>query len=188
MPSDPPGTPGSISIPPDGIDPEALAQIHLLDEERVERVWKSLLGVLVMTNLRCVELRRRPRLFSKSDWESGPNLFFYNLAPPKVVFHRYLRLSEEHERKAVAVRILLHDPNHVAREIQEARAAGQNEWIRRRARAEASFRLAHQRWRSARRVIVHTPEGELVKVRCHFCGNLMDITVVQCPFCGAPQQ
>lgn len=170
---------------PDPIDPEALGLLRLLEGERVLRVWRTGRGFLVMTNLRCAEVSRKVELFSPSAWNAGPNFFYYNLAPPKVEFHRYLRLSEERGRQAIVVRLYLHDPAAVAQEIQAARSAGQNEWLRRRARAEAAFRRSRERWSSGNRVLVHEADREVVLARCAFCGNLMNLRATHCPSCGA---
>jgi hypothetical protein len=173
---------------PAQIDREALRELRLLDGERILRVWKTGRGFLVMTNLRCVEVSRKPQLFARSDWEVGPNFFFYNLGPPKVELHRFLRLAEEHEDRAVVTRLILHDPATVAQEIQEARLEGQNEWLRRRARAEASIRESRERLQSGRAYATRDGVREVIKVRCGFCGNLMAATATRCPSCGAPQR
>jgi hypothetical protein len=168
-------------------DPAALRVIHLLEDERVLRTWRTPLGLLVMTNLRCVEVVRHQPLFSKGEWALGPSFFFYNMAPPKVLFNRYLRLSDTYEENPVVAHVFVHNPAQVAQELQRARLAGQNEWLRRRARAEESYRLSRVRWTSGNRVILHSAEGEVIKVRCSYCGNLMDASTNRCPSCGAPQ-
>lgn len=173
---------------PAQIDREALDELRLLDGERILRVWRTGRGFLVMTNLRCVEVSRKPQLFSRSDWEVGPQFFFYDLGPPKVEFHRFLRLAEEHENRVTVVRLVLHDPEAVAQEIQEARLEGQNEWLRRRARAEASLRETRERLQSGRAYATRDGVREVIKVRCTFCGNLMAATATRCPSCGAPQR
>lgn len=170
------------------IEREALHRLHLLDGEHILRVWKSVRGYLVMTNLRCQEVLRRPQLFASSDWEAGPNFFYYNLGPPKVEFHRFLRLSEEHEEGALVVRFILHDPYTVAQEIEAARVAGQDEWLRRRSQAESVLRESRERLRAGKLYSVREGHREVLKVRCSFCGNLMPATAVRCPSCGAPQR
>jgi len=173
---------------PAQIDREALRELRLLDGERILRVWKTGRGFLVMTNLRCVEVSRKPQLFSRSDWELGPQFFFYNLGPPKVEFHRFLRLTEEHEDRAVVLRLVLHDPAAVAQEIHEARREGQNEWLRRRAHAEATLRESRERLQAGKVYATRDGVREVIKVRCSFCGNLMAATATRCPSCGAPQR
>jgi hypothetical protein len=172
-----------IPTTPDHIDREVLNELRLLDGERVRRVWKTGRGFLVMTNLRCAEIWRKPQLFARSEWEAGPSIFFYNLAAPRVMFHRYLRLSEEHEEHAVALHLYVRDPYTVAQEVQEARRAGQNEWMHRRTAEEARLRQAQARTGPLDRAVFR----EMVKVRCEFCGNLMSVTASRCPSCGAPQ-
>jgi hypothetical protein len=169
------------------IEKGALDQIHFLEGERVLRVWRTGSGFLVMTNLRCVEISRKPQLFGTREWEAGPSFFFYNLAPPKVEFHRFLRLSEDREERAVVVRFILHDPSSVAQEIQETRLAGQNEWLRRRALSEAAIRQSRQRWESGVGFATRDGYRRPIRVRCGFCGNLVDVSATRCPFCGAPQ-
>ena len=169
---------------PDRIDPEALDQVRLLEAEHVRRVWRTATGFLVMTNLRCIEVSRKPQLFSKTEWQAGPSLFFYNLSAPKVMFHRYVRLSEEWPDRPVVLHFFVHNPYAVAQEIQEARAAGRNEWLDRRVRSEASVRESHRRWDAAGRGAMREAE----KVRCNFCGNLMSVTALHCPSCGAPHR
>jgi alkanesulfonate monooxygenase SsuD/methylene tetrahydromethanopterin reductase-like flavin-dependent oxidoreductase (luciferase family) len=170
---------------PDRIDPRALAQIEFLPRERVARCWRTAIGFLVMTNLRCVHVWRKPELFAKSEWHTGPNFFFYNLASPQIVAGRFLQLSEEYEGSVETTRFLVRNPREVAREIEDARAAGRAEW--RILRSQVQHELDHMRRTSA-------PPGttlvirEVVKVRCSFCGNLMDVSDTICPTCGAPQK
>ena len=169
---------------PDRIDPDALDQIHLLDAEAVRRVWKTMGGFLVMTNLRCIQVSRKPQLFSKVEWQAGPSLFFYNMAPPKVMFRRYVRLSEDREDHPVVLHLFVHDPYEVAQEIYGARTLGRNEWLDRRARAEVALSESRRRWESGGRAALHESSA---KRRCNFCGNLMSVTSTRCPSCGAPQ-
>jgi hypothetical protein len=171
---------------PAQIESEALHQIHFLTGEYLQRVWKTARGFLVMTNLRCIEVLRKPQVFATSDWEAGPSIFFYNLSAPKVEFHRFLRLSEEREERTLVMRFFLHDPYQVAQEIEGARIAGQNEWLRRRSQAEGALRLSRERWEAAHPLGLGEELKRAVKVRCGFCGNLMEITATRCPFCGAP--
>lgn len=183
----PPDGPTGSSRAPTTLDPAVLQVLRLLDGERVLRTWRIPLGVLVLTNLRCVEILHRVQLFSPGEWEMGPSLLFYNLEPPTVVLNRYVRLSERYDRHPLVVHLFVHDPHRVAREIDDARRAGEDEWVRRRAEAERSFRLARQRWESADRLILDTGQGEIVEVRCAYCGNGMDVRARRCPSCGAPR-
>jgi len=169
---------------PDRAEKEALDQVRLLEGEHVRRVWKCGTGFLVMTNLRVTEVSRKPQLFSATEWQAGPSLFFYNLGPPKVMFHHYVRLSEEYPERPLVLHFFVHDPYSVAKEIQEARSVGRNEWLRRRSHAEFEARKAHALVGGEGRI----PFREVVKVRCSFCGNLMGITAARCPSCGAPQR
>ena len=171
---------------PDPIDEGALRAIRFLDEERLHRVWRIPRGFLVATNLRCFEVERRIELFSRGDWSVGPSFLYYNLRAPSVMLHRYLRLAEDREPDPLVVHVYVRHPEVVAREIESARISGRDEWLRRRATAEASLRVARARWESGDRVLIHSPEGERIKMRCTYCGNLMDVAVEQCPYCGAP--
>lgn len=173
---------------PARIEPEARRQVRLLEGERILRVWKTGGGFLIMTNLRVTEVLRRPQVFSPSDWEAGPSFFFYDLAPPKVEFRRFLRLVEEKtEGRAAAVRLFLHDPLDVALEIEAARVEGRDEWLRRRARVEGGLREAQKRWEASLRLAGRTGERPVLRVRCGYCGNLIDAAAARCPYCGAPQ-
>jgi len=167
---------------PDRIDREALSALQLLAGERVRRVWRTGRGYLVMTNLRCVEVGRKEQVFSTGDWELGPSFFFYNLGPPKVVLGHYLRLSEEHERHAVAVHVFFHEAYAIAEEIEAAREAGRSEWLLRRAQVEAASRASEARALYEGRGVVYS----VAKMRCDYCGNLMSVTATVCPSCGAP--
>jgi len=173
---------------PSQIEKDAYRQIHFLEGEHVQRVWKTARGFLVMTNLRCIEVWRKPQVFAASDWVASPSFFFYNLASPKVEFHTFLRLAEERDERAIVMRLFLHDPYEVAQEIQEARLAGQNEWLRRRALTEGALRRSREMWEASRPFEVGEGVKRMMKVRCGFCGNLMGIAATRCPFCGAPQQ
>ena len=171
------------------IEKGALGEIHFLEGERILRVWKTGRGFLVMTNLRCVEVVRRPQLFGRtSEWEAGPSLFFYSLGPPRVEFSKFLRLAEEREERAQVIRLILHDPSSVAQEVEEARLAGQNEWLRRRAQSESVVRESRERWETGRAFATRDGYRQLIRVRCGFCGNLVEVTATRCPFCGAPQR
>ena len=181
-------TPPDTDTTPAQIDRDALAEIHLLDGERILRVWKTARGFLVMTNLRCTDMMRKPQVFAPSDWEAGPSLFFYNLARPRVELHRFLRLSEEHEGRAVVLRFYLHDPEEVAREIEAAREAGRAEWLQRRARNEATVRMAREHWATAMAAAGRGGPRPVMRVRCGYCGNLIETSALRCPFCGAPQR
>ena len=183
-----PVTPTEAVTTPVQIEFEALRQIHLLDGERLLRVWRTGRGFLVMTNLRCIEVARKPQVFSTSDWEAGPSFFFYNLAPPRVELFRFLRLSEQREERTLVMRFFLHDPSEVAQEIQAARLAGQDEWLRRRAAAEGALRQSRERWQAGHPFAFGEGAHRVIRVRCGFCGNLIDVTATRCPFCGAPQQ
>lgn len=183
-----PWNPPSDSVTqPDQIDMRALEEIAftLFHDERILRCWKVGFGFLVMTNLRCIHVWRKPELFSHSDWRTGPTFFFYNLAPPQVLFGRFVQLSEAYDEGAGSARFLVHNAAEVGEEIDEARIAGQREWATRRAHAQADLkRLVFPRLPPGTTVVVR----EIVKVPCAYCGNLVESGRRQCPFCGAPQR
>jgi hypothetical protein len=181
--SDPPSEVPETS--PDRIPPGAWAQLELLDGERIARCWRTAFGYLVMTNLRCVHVWPKSELFERTEWHTGPTFFFYNLSPPRVVAARFLELSEAHDIEVGTARFWVRDPSAVCEEIEQARAPGRREWEARRVRVERELH---------RPMAIPYPPGatvivrEIVKVRCNFCGNLMDATADRCPFCGAPQR
>ncbi len=171
---------------PDPIDRGARDELDLLPGERIARCWRTGVGFLVMTNLRCVHVWRRPELFVRSDWHTGPSFFFYEMGTPRVVARRFVELAAGARGSDVELsRFLVGDPAAVAREVDAARPAGRAEWAARR------VRVAHDLPRLGR---PQPPPGtpiyvrEVVKVRCSFCGNLMDEAVAACPSCGAPQR
>jgi hypothetical protein len=169
---------------PDQIDPAALRELIPLFAERVERCWRTTVGFLVMTNLRCVHLWHKPELLRHSEWHVGPTFFFYGLAPPRVIGGRFLELTDVEGDHAESSRFLVHDAETIAREIEAARPAGRSEWEARRSRITGDLgRLWNPPLAPGTRVVVH----EVVKVRCPYCGNLIEVTRKLCPFCGAPQ-
>ena len=182
-----PATPPSEQLPtqPDQIDPKALVQVRaiLLFGERIVRCWRTGIGFLVMTDLRCVHVWRKLELFAPTEWRTGPDFFFYNLAAPRVVGGRFLELSEEPGSASQSARFLLHDPASAREEVDQARAAGRAEWAARRTNAQHLLgRLRSPSPPPGTTLIVR----EVVKVRCSYCGNLVDVADALCPYCGAP--
>jgi hypothetical protein len=174
-----------LSTRPDQIDPNALLELklELLYGERIARCWRTGFGFLVMTNLRCIHVWRKPELFVRTEWHAGPSFFFYNLTPPRVVAGRFLELTEEHDRIAESARFLLHDPKAVGQEVNEARPAGRAEWEARRITAQRELnRPRNPAPPPGTTLIVR----EVVKVKCSFCRNLVNLSDANCPFCGAP--
>ena len=135
----------------------------------------------MLTNLRCFGLWRELGVFPPHPWHTGPEFFFYNLKPPRVLFGRFLELSEEFPEAGSVGRFAVHDPTAVAEAISAALDAGQTEWRDRRQRTEELIR-ARQQIRAARAAGIAPP---VVKVRCAFCGNLADASSRRCPSCGA---
>jgi hypothetical protein len=175
---------GEYPTTPDQIDPGALLELQFLPGEQISRCWRTGSGFLVMTNLRCVHVWKRVELFEKPTWHTGPSFLFYNLGPPQVSAGRFLVLTEGVGEEGHSSRFLVQDPNAICQEIEGARAPGRAEWEVRRARAMKEL----NRPRPAppppgTTVIVR----EIIKVRCSYCGNLMNATDELCPACGARQ-
>ncbi len=171
---------------PDALPAGARDELDLLAGERIARCWRCGFGFLVMTNLRCLHIWRRPELFVRSEWHSGASFFFYDLAAPRIVAGRFVELAQGTEGGPVnSSRFLVEDPRAVTREIDAARPGGRAEWAARRARvANDLHRLGRPAVPPAANVVVR----EIVRIRCTFCGNLMDEALATCPFCGAPQR
>ena len=107
---------------PDQIEEGALDAIDLLEGERIVRCWKTAIGFLVMTTLRCQHLWHRPQLFADSEWHQGPSFFFYNLAPPALLAGRFVELAEQGGVNPRFERYLVRDPEEVRAEIDAALA------------------------------------------------------------------
>ena len=168
---------------PDPLDPDARAELDLLFDERIARCWRAPMGFLVMTNLRCTYLWHRLLVLRGSDWQEGPTFFFYNLAAPRIVAQRFVELREEGSMHPRAFRFLVKDPAAVCAEIEATMPAGRAEWRARKARAQVRDSPMDGVARAPRTTVV---VRQVVKIRCRYCGNLMDETAAVCPACGAP--
>jgi hypothetical protein len=186
-PMDPlaPVPPPALATQPDQIEDGALAEIDFLDGEKVQRVWQVRHGYLVLTNLRCLRVWKKLTLFEGAEWHTGPSFFFYNLNAPRVVAGRFVELSEEVEENAGSARFQVRDPEEVAGEIEASRAAGQLAWQARRAHAREVLRRSTVQGPAYGSTVVREVVHEVVRVRCPYCGNLMDETDERCPSCGA---
>lgn len=182
-------TPGlsadSRATAPAQIPPDAWSALDLLEGERVLRCWKTGFGFLVMTNLRCVHVWRKQELFASPEWQTGPTFLFYNMAAPRIVARRFLQLSEEQDIDIGSARFLIANPDAVRQEIDDQRAPGQAEW---RARKAATEKLLHHPRPVGPGAGATVIVREVVKVRCQFCGTLMNPSDAHCPNCGAPQR
>ncbi|MGB6501211.1 MAG: zinc ribbon domain-containing protein [Thermoplasmata archaeon] len=176
--------PGELSTSPDQISPDALNHLDLLPGERLARCWRTSLGFLVMTNLQCVHVWQKLELFSQGEWHTGPTFLFYDMTPPQVVAGRFLALTEGLGGDSHSARFLVHDPNGVCREIEAARVPGRAEWEVRSALAKKTLGQPHAPAPPPGATII---VREIVKVRCRYCGNLMDASDTHCPACGAGQ-
>lgn len=177
--------PDSRTTSPEQISPATRSALDLLEGERILRCWKTGFGYLVMTNLRCVHVWRKQELFASPEWQTGPTFFFYNLAAPRVVARRFLQLSEEQDLDIGSARFLIANPDGVRQEIDDQRGPGQAEWRARKAAAENLLHHPRPVGPGAGATVI---VREVVKVRCPFCGTLMNPTDAHCPNCGAPQR
>lgn len=177
------GMPGDSSTEPDALDPDARIQLDLIHGEQITRCWKVPYGFLVATNLRAIYVWKRNTLLHADGWQTGPTYMFYNMAPPRVVGWRFVELSEDPPLSQSPFRFLVRDPTSVCADLGAARLEGRAEWQRRRSDAS---RAAVQRRPfqppPGATVVVH----EVVKIRCAYCGALMDEGAALCPRCGAP--
>ena len=180
--------PAETVTEPDQIDARALAALELLDGERLVRCWRTAVGFLVMTDLRCLHVWRRPELFTPSEWHEGTSFFFYDLGPPSVVAGRFLQLVEQGGAQTPSERFLVRHPEEVRMEIEGARPEGRAAWERRRALAELRPHPTVVARPGPTGGVVHEIVHEVIKVRCRFCGNLMDVSDPRCRDCGAPQR
>jgi hypothetical protein len=173
--------PRSEVTQPDQIPAEAWRAITLIDGEMPLQAWHSAHGFLVLTNLRCFGLWREWELFPPRSWHTGPEFFFYNLRPPRVLFGRFVELSEEFQEAGTVGRFAVHDPVSVASAISAALEPGRGIWKERRKTTEELMQARRQ----IRAALAAGRPPPVVKVRCSFCGNLADATSRRCPSCGA---
>lgn len=166
---------------PDQIPPDAWRAVDLMGGEMALRAWRTPTGFLLLTNLRCIALWRRGELFPPHPWRSGPEFFFYNLQPPRLLLGRFVELSEEYEENGRVGRFAVHDPEEVVAAISAQLESGRGAWAARREQTEGLMR-ARQRSRAERATGgPHQP----VMVRCSYCGNLADVSRRRCSSCGA---
>ncbi len=156
----------------------AWVAVDWIDGERVRSTWRTALGYLVLTNLRCFGVSRAHELFPPRPWHFGPVFFFYNFRPPEVLLGRFVQLAEEHGDSGEVGRFAVRDPASVAAEISAAMESGRAAWNRRREET-TRWLLARQRARFA------SNAGPPVMIRCSYCGNLANAMLRRCPSCGA---
>ncbi len=173
---------------PDQLPPGALDELALMDGERVARCWRLAHGYLVLTNLRCAALARRAELLAPPHWRIDSSYFFYALDHPRVLADRFLELREVGDGGGAASRLLVPNARTVSSEIDAAIPAGRAEWGRRRERAAADRAGRVARAATDGPGVVREVIREVIKVRCRYCGNLMDEGAETCPYCGAPQR
>lgn len=166
---------------PDPIPPDAWRAVDLLGGEMPLESWKTPEGYLLLTNLRCVALWRKRELFPPHHWSAGPEFFFYNLNPPRILLGRFVQLSEKYEENGWVGRFLVRDPAAVVASISAAMEPGREAWAARREHA-AELMASRARLRAERAAGgPHRP----VMIRCSYCGNLADAARHRCPSCGA---
>lgn len=178
------GVPGQDPTSPDVLDADAREQLDLLNEERIVRCWKVPYGYLVVTTLRCIYVWKRHELLQPSEgWQTGPTFMFYKMAPPRIVAWRFVELSEDPPFSQDPFRFLVRNPAQACADIDAARQAGRAAWTARRA-------LVHRLGATPTPFV--PPPGstvvvrEVVKIRCSYCGALMNEGAPICPRCGAP--
>lgn len=166
---------------PDPIPPDAWRALDPIEGELVFEAWRTPKGFLVLTNLRCIALRRDGEIFPPHPWRAGPVFFFYNLNAPQVLFGRFVELSEQYEEEGRTGRFLVRDPAGVAAAISSAMEPGRAAWQERRQHTEELI-AARKRLRAARATGGLPP---VETIRCSFCGNLTDASARRCASCGA---
>ena len=178
--------PDMVDGTPDPIEVAARDSIDFLEGERLLRVWKISRGYLVLTNLRVLRVLKSIELLTGGDWSIESNFFFYDLAAPRVLFNRAIRLSGDGPSSPPAAYAVIRDPRGVAEEIETARVAGQEEWSRRRALAQMTLGPSRARWTKSAADAGAAGAPLVRRIRCAYCGNPMDPGVLRCPSCGAP--
>jgi len=166
---------------PDAIPPGAWGALELLAGELPLSAWRTPHGFLVMTNLRCIAVVRKSELFRPRPWHVGPEFYFYNLRPPRVLFGKFVELAEDYDENGWVGRFVVQDPPAVVAEIMAHMDSGRAAWSARRAHTEELIRARAQ----ARAALAAPGPHAPVLVRCSFCGNLVDVTRRRCPYCGA---
>jgi hypothetical protein len=178
--------PLSVEAGPDPLPTDAVRAVDWIGGEQVLCSWRTPHGYLVLTNLRCISVWKHLELFAPSEWRTGPNFFFFAMAPPGIVGGRFVELREAGPDGGASSRFLVRDPEMVRGAIAGTLPAGRREWEeRRRVAAAENARLRHP---PAPPVIVREIVREIVRVPCQFCGRLMDDTALRCPFCGGPHR
>ena len=91
-----PGLPFGGTLP-DPLPVAAWVAVDWIEGENVRSTWRTALGYLVLTNLRCFGISRARELFPPRPWHVGPVFFFYNFRPPEVLYGRFVELAEERD-------------------------------------------------------------------------------------------
>jgi len=188
--ADPPGTdgiPADWVTQPDQMSAPARRVLDLFDGERLLRCWRTARGFLVLTDLRCVHVLRRPEILRRGEWIVGPELFFYNCRPAGVLFGRFIEMGERFEDVGAEIRVAVDDPPAVAEAINAALGPGAKAWQARRERTRLQME-ARKRQRDA--ITAAVAEGKappVPMVPCDFCGNPVPASARRCPYCGAPR-
>lgn len=172
-----PGLPFGGTLP-DPLPVAAWVAVDWIEGENVRSTWRTALGYLVLTNLRCFGISRARELFPPRPWHVGPVFFFYNFRPPEVLYGRFVELAEERDDSREVGRFAVRDPASVAAEISSAMESGRAAWNRRREETT--------RWMEARqRARLAAAAGSAGMIRCSYCGNLVSAVLRRCPSCGA---
>lgn len=171
---------------PDQLPGEAWRAIDLFDGEAVRRCWRTAHGFLILTNLRCVLVWRHRELFHARAWESGPEVFLYNVADPRVVLGRFVEIAPAVDEGDGLIRAGVADPRAVAGEIRDEIPAARQEWDRRRTKMQQDLAAHQARRAQIAAVIAAGGSAPVPKVPCPYCGSSIPVTARRCPNCGAP--
>jgi hypothetical protein len=184
LPKDP--TRPNLATQPDQLDPHAFVRIDFLEGERILRCWRLPHGFLLLTNLRCFRVWEKRVLFEDPSWQTGPEFFFYDLQPPRILDQRFVELVAAEGGAGVTARFLVQDPETARSEIEAARLAGRTMWDARRRLAEHTLKRPMVPAAPPGTTVIREVIHEVVKVPCSYCGTLVDVTDPRCPSCGAP--
>jgi hypothetical protein len=171
---------------PDQLPGDAWRAVDLFEGERVLRCWRTARGYLLLTSLRCLLLWRRLELFQPRDWEASPEVYLYNVRPPRALFGRFVEIAPAFVGDGAVIRAGVVNPVEVADEIRASIPEARRQWDLRRQRALADIathRLIHDQIASALAAGLPVP---VPRVPCAYCGNLVPATAKRCPHCGAP--
>lgn len=178
--------PGDHVTRPDQLPEGAWAALDLFTGEHVLDCWRTARGFLVLTTLRCLLLWQRREVLRRRDWEASPEVFLYDVRPPRVVLGRFVELEPASSGHAGALRVAVDDPPSVAEEIARTIPRAREEWEVRRNRIVRDLDLQRRRREQIASALAAGRPIPIARVPCAYCGNLISTAARSCPFCGAP--